>query len=85
MEIREYDLENTKDLEQLCKDAADRVWGIPQTQGEFAMQLVIQNLVMPQGTDSFGEKQMAEWILRALQVKKAARKWFGEYHGEGVA
>lgn len=73
MDIHEYDYSNAKEFDQLCEDAASAVFAVPTTQGQFAMQVVIQNLVMPRNITGLDRKNMKAWITRKLQVIMATR------------
>lgn len=73
MDIQDYDLSNEKELEQLCKDAADGCYYPAKDQRSYAMALVIQNLVLPDHTSGFEQEAMANTIYSKLILRAAVR------------
>lgn len=73
MELTNYKINDQKDLERLCLDAGKACFAVPTSQGQWAMQMVIQNLVLPRDSKGYGAEDMAKYIQRKLQVVMAVR------------
>lgn len=73
MNIENYDLSNEKELEQLCRDAAEGCYYPATSQRNQAMSMVIQNLVLPFHVGDFDVDKMTNFIYSKLVLKAAVR------------
>ena len=59
-------IRNFKNDEEMIQYAAESCYYPHKNQREFAMALVIERLVLPEGVDSYSIEDMAEFIRLAL-------------------
>lgn len=72
-DIQLYDFNDPKDFERLCKDAAKGCYYPPKDQRQYAMSLIIQNLVLPRNIEAFDVAALQGFIRVRLQTAMAAR------------
>lgn len=77
MEIKSYDLSTKEGIDRLCKDAARACFGIATSQNDFAMSVVIQELVLPDNKDDFSMEEIAECIKTKLYLSIAVKAMLG--------
>ena len=55
------------DNNEIARIIGEKMYSPNLNTAEFAFQLFVEKIVMPEGIESYTDKQMEEWVLKALE------------------